>query len=39
LNGTLEAVTAPDIPKAATAPDVSTIEAFEEDHNDSQQVI
>ena len=29
----------PDIPKAATAPDVPTIEAFEEDHNDSQQVI
>jgi len=39
LNGTSEAVTTSDIPKAATAPDVPTIEAPEEDHNDSQQVI
>jgi len=39
LNGTSEAVTAPDIPEAATASDVPTIEASEEDHNDSQQVI
>jgi len=39
LNGTSEAVTAPDIPEAATAPDVPTTEASEEDHNDSQQVI
>jgi len=39
LNGTSEAVTAPDIPEAATAPDVPTTEASEEDHNNSQQVI
>jgi len=39
LNGTSEAVTASDIPEAATTPDVPTIEASEEDQNDSQQVI
>jgi len=39
LNGTSEAVTTPDSPEAATAPDVPTIEASEEDQNDSQQVI
>ena len=39
LNGTLEAVTAPDTPEAATAPDVPIVEASKEDHNDSQQVI
>jgi len=39
LNCTSEAITAPDIPDAATTPDVPTIEASEEDHNDSQQVI
>jgi len=39
LNGTSEAVTAPDIPEAAIAPDVPTIEASEEDHSVSQQVI
>ena len=39
LNGTSEAVTAPDIPEAATTPDVLTIEASKEDHNESQQVI
>jgi len=39
LNGTSKGVTAPDIPEAATALDVPTIEASEEDHNDSQQVI
>jgi len=39
LNDTSEAVPAPDIPEAATALDVSTIEASEEDHNDTQQVI
>ena len=39
LNGTSEAVTAPDISEAATTLDVPTIEASEEDHIDSQQVI
>jgi len=39
LNGTSEVVTTPDILEAATTPDVPTIEASEEDHNDSQQVI
>ena len=39
LNGTSEAVTAPDTLKAATTPDVPIIEASEEGHNDSQQVI
>jgi len=39
LNGTSEAVTASNIPEVATAPDVPTIEASKEDHNDSQQVI
>ena len=39
LNGTSEAVTAPDTPKAATAPDVPIVEASQEAHNDSQQVI
>ena len=39
MNGTSEAVTAPEIPEAAAAPDVPTTEAFEEDHNNSQQVI
>jgi len=39
LNGTLEGVTAPDIPKATTAPDVPIIETSEEDQNVSQQVI
>jgi len=39
MNVTSEAVTAPHIPEAATVPDVPTIEASEEDHNDSQQVI
>ena len=33
LNGTSEAVTAPDIPEAASALDVPTIETSEEDHN------
>ena len=36
LNGTSEAVTAPEIPKAAAAPDVPSTEASEEDHNVSQ---
>jgi len=36
---TLEAGTAPDTPEAATAPDVPIVEASEEAHNDSQQVI
>jgi len=39
LNGTSEAVTALDTPEAATAPDVPMIEASEEAHNDSQQII
>jgi len=39
LNDTSEAITAPDIPEAATALDVPTTEASEEDHNNSQQVI
>ena len=39
MNGTSEALTAPDIPEAATAPDVPIVEASEEAHNDSQQVI
>ena len=39
LNGTSEAVTTPDTPEAATAPDVPIVEAFEEAHNDSQQVM
>jgi len=39
LNGTSEAVTAPDALEAATAPDVPIVEASEEAHNDSQQVI
>jgi len=39
LNGTSEAITAPDTLEAATAPDVPIVEASEEDHNDSQQVI
>jgi len=39
LNGTSEAATAPDTPEAATAPDVPIVEASEEAHNDSQQVI
>jgi len=39
LIGTSEAVTAPDTPEAATTPDVPNVEAFEEAHNDSQQVI
>ena len=39
LNGTSKAVTAPDTPEAATAPDVPIVEASEEAHNDSQQVI
>jgi len=33
LNGTSETVTTPEIPEAAAAPDVPTIEASEEDHN------
>jgi len=36
---TSEAITAPDIPEVATVPDVPLIEASEEDHNNSQQVI
>ena len=39
LNGTSEAVTTPEIPEAAAAPDVPTTEASEEDHNVPQQVI
>jgi len=39
LNGTSEAVTAPDTPEVATAPDVPNVEASEEARNDSQQVI
>jgi len=48
LDGTSEAATAPDAPKAATAPDapeavtaldVPVVEASEEAHDDSQQVI
>jgi len=39
LDGTSEAVTAPDAPEAATAPDVPIVEASEEAHDDSQQVI
>ena len=39
LNGTSKAVTAPDTPEAATASDVPIVEASEEAHNDSQQVI
>jgi len=39
LNGTSEAVTTPDTPEAATPPDVPIVEASEETHNDSQQVI
>ena len=39
LNDTSEAVTAPDISEAAIVPDVPLIEASEEDHNNSQQVI
>ena len=39
LNGTSEAVTALDIPEAAAGLAVPTIEASEEDHNVSQQVI
>jgi len=39
LNGTSEAIAAPDILEAAKTPDVPTIEVSEEDHNDSQQVI
>jgi len=39
LNGTSEAVTAPEIQEAAAAPDVPTTEASEEDHNVSEQVI
>ena len=35
INVTSEAATAPDILEAATAPDVPSIEASEEDHNDS----
>jgi len=39
LNGTSEAVTTPDTLEAATTPDVPIVEASEEGHNDSQQVI
>jgi len=39
LNGTSEAITTPETPEAATAPDVPIVEASEEAHNDSQQVI
>jgi len=39
LNGTSEAVTAPDTLEAATAPDFPIEEASEEAYNDSQQVI
>jgi len=39
LNDNSKAVTAADTPEATTAPDVPLIEASEEDHNDSQQVI
>jgi len=39
LDGTSEAVTAPDAPEAATAPDVPVVETSEEAHDDSQQVI
>jgi len=39
LDGTSEAVTAPDAPKATTTPDVPVVEASEEAHDDSQQVI
>ena len=38
MNGTSEAVTAPDTPEAAIAPDVPIVEDSEEGHNDSQQV-
>ena len=39
LNGSSEAVTAPEIPEAAAAHDVPSLEASKEDHNDYQQVI
>ena len=39
VNDTSEAVTASETPEAEAAPDVPTAEAFEEDHNASQQVI
>jgi len=39
LDGSSEVVTAPDAPEAAIAPDVPIVEASEEAHIDSQQVI
>ena len=39
LDGTSKAATAPDAPEAVTAPDVPVVEASEEAHDDSQQVI
>jgi len=39
LDGTSEAVTSPDAPEAVTAPDIPVVEASEEAHDDSQQVI
>ena len=39
MNDTSEAVTVTERPEAEAAPDVPTVEASEEDHNASQQVI